>query len=294
VFTTQSLQGRLITEEDLREIRELIHSQPQWSRRRISVELAQRWNWHGHNGQLKDMAARTLLGKLAARGLVELPHKSRRGGRRCLAHSAQTELWPVIPATPITTSLAELRPLEVVVIRPRSAESTRFTRYLLEHHYLGYSGAVGHHLKYLVRDRHGRDLGCLLFSAAAWRLKARDRFIGWTDRQRQQRLSRVTNNSRFLILPWIRVDHLASHMLATIVRRLAADWQHKYAEPVWLAETFVDSERFRATCYRAANWCWVGRTRGRSRQDRLHRLRVPVKDVYLFPLVADFREQLCS
>lgn len=294
MHTAQTLQGRLITEEDLGEIRELIGIHPLWSRRRISVELAQRWNWRGHNGQLKDMAARTLLSKLAARGLVELPQKSRRGGRRCPAHSAQAELWSLTPATPITTSLTELRPLEVLLVRPRSAESARFTHYLIEHHYLGYSGPVGHHLQYLVRDRYGHDLACLLFSAAAWRCQTRDSFIGWTDAQRRQRLSRVTNNSRFLILPWIRVDHLASHILGTIVRRLAADWQKKYAEPVLVAETFVDSQRFRATCYRAANWRWVGRTRGRSRQDRLHRLRVPVKDVYLFPLVADFREQLCG
>jgi len=152
---------------------------------------------------------------------------------------------------------------------------------------------VGQNVGYLVQDTRGRDLACVLFGAAAWKTQARDAFIGWTEAQRHRGLSQVVNNSRFLILPQIHVPHLASHVLGRVLRRLRADWQDKYQQPVCLVETFVERDRFAGTCYRASNWHGVGATQGRSRQDRDRRLRVPVKHVYLFPLVRDFRERLC-
>jgi hypothetical protein len=167
-----------------------------------------------------------------------------------------------------------------------------FCRHLAQHHYLGHRGPVGEHLCYLARDRHGRDVACLLFGAAAWKTAPRDRFIGWDHTRRQRYLNLITNNTRFLILPWVEVPHLASHLLALILRRLSADWREKYGHPICLVETFVDRSRFKGTCYRAANWTCVGQTQGRGRQDRYGTLHVPVKDVYLYPLAENFRQIL--
>ncbi len=153
---------------------------------------------------------------------------------------------------------------------------------------------MGENLQYTVAGRDGRLLACLLFGAAAWKCRARDEFIGWTHDQRAGRLGLVANNSRFLILPFVQVPHLACWALGATLRRLSADWETKYGHPVALAETFVDRSRFRGTCYRAANWIHQGATTGRSRQDRYTTLKVPVKDVYLYPLRSDFRDLLCA
>jgi hypothetical protein len=166
-------------------------------------------------------------------------------------------------------------------------------KFLLQrYHYLGHKVCVGENLKYLFRDRQGRILACMLFGSAAWKAKARDVFIGWDSVQRQRNLFLLTNNTRFLILPWVRVPHLASHLLALTRDRLSTDWMNKYGHPIHLLETFVERERFRGTCYRAAGWIHVGATTGRSRNDVHNTLRVPVKDIYLYPLGPDFREKL--
>jgi hypothetical protein len=147
-------------------------------------------------------------------------------------------------------------------------------------------------MKYLIRDKDGRPLSCVLFGSAAWKGVCRDGYIGWTKERRERNLSLVTNNMRFLVLPWVRVAHLASHVLGRIARRIREDWVERYGHPVVLLETFVDTSRFRGVCYRAANWQCVGQTKGRSRNDRYNDLRVPVKDVYLYPLTSQFREIL--
>jgi len=160
------------------------------------------------------------------------------------------------------------------------------------HHYLGLKHVPGENMSYLVREAGGRPVACLLFAAAAWQAAARDRLIGWTAAQRSANLSLVTNNARFLILPWVEVKNLASHVLGLIVGRIREDWSDKYGHPVHLLETFVDRSRFKGTCYRAANWICAGQTRGRTRNDRAHRIQAAVKDVYVYPLVKDFREVL--
>ena len=292
MFAPQTIQGRTISPDDLALIQHLLAQSPRPSRRQVSIQLATLWNWRNPNGQLKDMAARSLLLKLQTRRLIQLPPRQRRGGR-------QTPRWllsqPLLfSPDPIAAALAALRPLQLLPLPPRQPEAARFCDYLARYHYLGYRGPVGHHLAYLVRDRFGRDLAAVLFGAAAWRCQPRDRFLGWTDAQRRQRLVWIANNSRFLILPWVTVPHLASHVLGAVRRRLRADWWTKYAQPLVLVETFVERDRFAATCYRAANWRHVGTTKGRSRQDRDHSLRVPVKDVYLYPLVRHFRRVLST
>lgn len=283
-----AIQGRVLYEQDLDHIRLLLTTHPQWSRRRLSVELALTWNWRTATGQLKDMAARTLLLKLDERGWITLPPRRRKASKRL----------PIAPELPlegsagfsITAKLSEVTPITLQAV---AAGHPGFSRYLAHHHYLGYRGPVGENLAYLARDRHGRDVACLLFGAAAWKTTARDQFIGWNQVTRAKRLNWTTNNTRFLVLPWVRVPHLASHLLALVLRRLSVDWQAKYGHPIYLVETFVDRSRFKGTCYRAANWTCVGQTQGRGRQDRDRTLKVPVKDVYLYPLTPRFRDKLC-
>lgn len=284
------IQGLTLTEQDFFQIQQLISAHPDWHRNRISQELAQAWNWRTGTGRLKDMAARTLTLKLHRRGLIALPPPRREPVQR-------RQAAPGLPgldhrAEPIISSLQDIAPVSIELLAARHPAYRTFSAYLAHHHYLGHRGPVGEHLSYLARDRHGRDLACLLFGASAWKAAPRDRFIGWSDAARASHLNWTTNNTRFLILPWVRVPHLASHLLAHVARRLAADWLAKYGHPVYLVETFVDRSRFKGTCYRAANWTCAGQTQGRSRQDRDRTLSVPVKDVYLYPLVLDFRERL--
>ena len=237
------------------------------------------------------MAARTLMLKLSRRGLITLPLPRRQPVQR-KSQSPELPGLDSIPA-PIAASLQELAPVTIEPIHAKHPDYRAFSRHLSCHHYLGHRGPVGEHLAYLARDRHGRDVACLLFGASAWKVASRDQFIGWDDTTRAKRLNWTTNNTRFLILPWVRVPHLASHLLARTLRRLSADWQSKYGHPIHLVETFVDRSRFKGTCYRAANWNCVGQTQGRSRQDRDRALQVPIKDIYLYALTPRFREELC-
>jgi len=293
MIEAQIIQGRKIGEIQLEQIRSLINRNSGWSRRRLSVELCKIWHWQNLNGQLKDMAARTLLNKLADRKWIVLPLRQRRGGRRSfqIQKILQGELFP---SKVITDSLESLRPLDFHLVKVQQPEAEIFRNYLVGYHYLSYSGPVGENLQYLVRDCYRRELACVLFGAAAWKVQARDEWIGWNSQQRTRRLGCIANNHRFLILPWVKVPHLASHILGVLMRRLSCDWYAKYAQPIYLVETFVQRDRFKGTCYRAANWIWAGETKGRSRQDRYTTLKVSVKDIYLFPLVKGFRFKLCE
>ena len=192
---------------------------------------------------------------------------------------------------PIEESLAALRPVNLHRVQSRP-ERRRVTELLERYHYQGYRGAVGENVQYLARDRHGRELAVMVFGAAAWKVASRDGFIGWTEAQRQARLGWIVNQQRFLILPWVRVAHLASHLLALAVRGLSADWQKRYGHGVWLTETFVQEDRFKGTAYKAAGWTRVGQTTGRTRQDQHHRLATPIKSVWVKPLHPHFRERL--
>ena len=296
MFAPGLIQGRWLGVEDFDALQRLIAEHPHWSRRRLSIALCEALNWRTASGQLKDMSARLLLNKLAERGLIKLPARRRGGGRQILRALSEPELFSLSAGAGdlIEGPLRALQPLEVIRVEPRTLQANAFVWHLAQHHYLGFEGAAGQNLRYLLRDCYGRDLACVLFAAAAWKVQARDAFIGWSAPQRQQRLSLIINNSRFLILPHVRVPHLASHILGTILGRVRADWQRKYDLAPCLAETFVEQERFTGSCYRAANWLRVGQTCGRSRHDRHHTVQVPVKDIYLYPLCHDFKERLCQ
>lgn len=289
MISAPMIQGRLVTPEILAQVRGVIAGQPTWSRRRLALELCRQWQWQNAAGQIKDMAARTFLDKLEARGWIQLPPRQRRRGP---GFAPRLAALPAIAPAGLQEPLGQLRPLQWQVFSARQPQAARFNAYLARYHYLPYRSTVGENLAYLVQDRHGRDLACVLFGAAAWKTQPRDTFIGWTAEERRRHLERVVNNTRFLILPWVRVPELASHILGRVARRVARDWQAQYGHAVALLETFVERERFRGSCYRAANWLCVGQTQGRTRQDRQHRLQAPVKDVFVYPLHPNFRQQL--
>ena len=285
------VQGRHVTRQDLDRIRALVSANPGWSRRRLSEALCAEWDWRNGAGRLKDMATRTLLVKLEARGLIELPARRRIASNRMVTRPRPPRLWD---RTALTCPLHEVGPLAVDEVSGDRGAREECADALADFHYLGSRGTVGENLHYTVRNQAGRLLACLLFGSAAWTCRPRDDFIGWTREQRAQRLSLLTNNTRFLILPFARVPHLASWILGRVLRRLSDDWQQKYGHPIVLVETFVERDRFKGTSYAAANWIRLGATTGRSRQDRYTTLRVPVKDVHVYPLRADFRAVLSA
>jgi len=285
------MQGRQIAEEDLFLVRGLLASHPDWNRTRLSRELCVRWDWRNAQGRLKDMAARTLLLKLEQAGLVRLPARQAPAPN---GHRNRSIARVAPPDEPLCGALHDVRPLSVSIVTPGSSDALIFNGLLAHEHYLGHRNTVGENLRYLVRDRHGRPVACALFGSAAWTCADRDAFLGWDLPTRERNLQRLTNNTRFLIPAWVQVPHLASHVLGLIARRIRADWQAKYGHPVHALETFVDRSRFEGTCYRAANWRRLGETRGRTRNDRRKRIHVPVKDVYLYPLVKNFKEALCD
>ena len=283
------MQGREVTAADVELIRVLLAAHPARGRTPLSEELCLRWNWRNARGQLKDMACRTLLLKLERAGHIRLPPRIRPS-----SNGLRNRRPPAAPPAyePIRGALRDLLPLSVGVVAPDSDDARLFNGLLAHEHYLGHRNTVGENLRYLVRDRHGRPVACALFGSAAWKCADRDAFLGWDRVTRERNLQSLTNNTRFLIPAWVQVPHLASHVLGLIARRIRCDWQAKYGHPIHALETFVDRSRFKGTCYRAANWQRLGATRGRTRNDRAHRIRAAVKDVYLYPLVADFRQEL--
>lgn len=273
-------QGRAVDGAQLQWLQGWIGAHPDWSRKRLARELCVCWHWRNERGQLKDFAARSFLLKLAGRGSIRLPALQVRK-RRPPRGVAGLVGWQE-PALR-QAALRELRPVALEVVSPGTDAFQRWAFYLDRYHYLGWR-VVGENLGYLVRDRSGHDLACLLFGAPAWRCRVREAYFQWNSAQRVTHLPALANNTRFLILPWVRVAHLASHVLGQVGRRISTDWQDKYGHRVRWLETFVDTQRYRGTCYRAANWHYAGQTTGRSRQDRAHRLKVSAKAVYLYRL----------
>ena len=283
------IQGRMIGAEEVADIQQILADNPSFSRYRLSRALCERWNWRDPKGQIKDMAARTLLGKLQDRGLIQLPAKRCESPNR-MRH--KRVLTVAHASEPIIASLAELLPLEIRELSQRPGDLALFESLLHQYHYLSHTSSIGLNLKYLVLDRHGRPLSCLLFGSAAWKCAVRDRFVGWSAGERETHLQQITNNTRFVILPWVRVSHLASHVLSRVMKRIAEDWRIKYARSLDLVETFVDTSRFQGVCYRAANWLCLGQTTGRTRQDRWNTISVPPKLVFVYPLNQSFRPHL--
>jgi hypothetical protein len=285
-------QGWSLGSSQLEWLRGWVGEHIQWSRKRLSRELCIQWDWRNGRGQLKDFAARSLLEKLEVRGLLILPPlQTQRSHPRPKADLPIAIDWPT---EAIGGPLSALEPLQWILPAAGSQQATRFRAYLQSYHYLGLRVA-GENMPYLVCDRQGRDLACLLFGAPAWRTSARDRFLGWDQSQRAAGLRYLANNSRYLILPWVKVAGLSSCLLSQVRRRLSGDWQVKYGHPIYLVESFVEAGRFAGTCYRAANWMRVGQTQGRGRQGPNPLAATEeIKDVYLCPLTGQFRQHLLA
>jgi hypothetical protein len=286
-----AIQGRVIRPGDVALIRAWLEAHPGSNRTRLSRELCAAWNWRNGVGRLKDMACRSLLLKLEARGQIRLPPR-RTASVNGLRNRQALRLEPEPEA--IEGPLQLWQPVRMEPVTEGSAAARLFHGLLQRYHYLGHRNCVGENLKYLAWDRQGRPLACLLFGSAAWQAAPRDQWIGWEAEQRRRQLSLVTNNTRFLIPRWVRIPHLASYLLGRVAQRLSADWQQKYGHPIYLLESFVEEPRFAGTCYRAAGWVRLGLTTGRTRNDDGLKPRMPAKAVYLKALRADALRRLAA
>jgi hypothetical protein len=283
-------RGREVSSGDIDFIRGLIKTNPGATRRALSIELCKAWSWVQSNGALRDGVCRGLLLALHRAGHIELPPPRRR-----ISKPPWARLTPAaveVDATPLETRLSELGPVQLRQVR-RTPEEALVNGLVQQYHYLGYSQPVGEHLKYLVTAQ-ARPIACFCWSSAPRHLAPRDHYIGWTPARRKANIRLVAYQTRFLILPWVRVPHLASHLLGRMSRQLSSDWQRVYAHPIYFTETFVDPERNRGTCYRAANWTALGLTKGRGKDAPTRTPNRSLKLLFGYPLVRDFRERLCA
>jgi Domain of unknown function (DUF4338) len=281
-------RGRVITAQDLEFIGEFIQQHPGLSRRRLSAQLCEAWQWKQANGALCDMVCRGLLLMLHRAGEIELPPV-----RQISLNPFVRRVRPapvLIDQTPLTAALKAIKPIAIQQVR-RTAQESLFNGLIEHHHYLGYEQPVGEHLKYLVWAQH-RPIAGLAWSSAPRHLGSRDRYIGWSATARRRNIRLVAYNTRFLILPWIQVPHLASHILGQVTNSLSRDWERIYGHPIYFAETFIDPTRFRGTCYRAANWQSLGMTTGRGKASTSKRPNRSFKEVLGYPLTPRFRELL--
>jgi hypothetical protein len=281
-------RGRAVSEADLVFIRQLIADHPTASRHALSKKLCEAWNWRQPNGVLRDMVCRGLMLALHRGGLIELPPV------RLVARNPfldrQQPAPVLIDNTLVSGTLAEIQPLEFRQVR-RTPQERLFNAILQEHHYLAYTQPVGEHLKYLIYAK-GKVVASMAWSSPPRHLGPRDRFIGWSPEARRKIIHFIAYNTRFLILPWVRVPHLASYILGRMARLLPEDWQGLYRHPVYYLETFIDPERFRGTCYRAANWIPLGLTTGRGKNDHTYKPNRSLKEILGYPLLKDFRRRL--
>lgn len=283
-------RGREVTTADVSFIRDLIARHADVSRRQLSQHLCRAWNWVQANGALRDMVCRGLMLELHRAGHIELPP------RRRVPHNPlavrPTPMRVLVDSTPVQGALRALSPLEFQQVRRKPEE--RMVDSLIEmYHYLGYTQPVGEHLKYLISSE-GRPLACMCWSSAPRHLGVRDRFIGWTREARLRNIHLVAYNPRFLILPWVQVPHLASHILGWMARHLPRDWEALYGHPVHFLQTFVDPTRYKGTCYRAANWISLGTTEGRGHRAPTRQQTRSFKEVLAYPLTKHFRRSLCE
>lgn len=281
-------RGRRITAEDILCIRELITSHPGASRRRLSQELCEAWQWKQPNGTLRDMVCRGLLLMLHRAGHIQLPAVQAVPPNPLARRPRPAPV--LIDTTPLDGSLPAFRPVEIQQVR-RTPEEPLFNSLMEQYHYLNYEQPVGEHLKFLVWAQ-ARPVACLAWSSAPRHLGSRDRYIGWSAEARRRNIRFLAYNTRYLILPWVHVPHLASHILGHMTRQLSQDWERMYGHPVYFAETFIDPGRFRGTCYRAANWQFLGLTTGRGKNDHTYKPNRPIKEVLGLPLTPRFRELL--
>lgn len=281
-------RGRVITDNDITFIQQLIDSHAGDSRRKLSAKLCEAWQWKQANGVLRDMVCRGLLLMLDRAGQIQLPPIKKRPNNPLARRPRPAPAR--IDTTPIQSGLQSLRPLDIQQVR-RTGDESLYNSLIEHHHYLGYEQPVGEHLKYVVWAT-GRPIACMAWSSAPRHLGCRDRFIGWSREARRRNIRFIAYNTRFLIVPWVEVPHLASHILGRIARVVSKDWERLYKHPIYFLETFVDPERFRGTCYYAANWVLLGETTGRGKDDHTNRPNRSIKQTLGYPLRPQFRQLL--
>ena len=280
--------AREFSEHDIQAIKLLIEQNPSLKRTPLSRKVCELFGWLKPNGELKDMTCRVAMLRMHCDGVITLPPAQRRGVR------VKPHFPPTAATDPQTPLLQPVHELGALTLRPITATATSrlWNEYIARYHYLGYTPLSGSQMRYNVFV--GEQLVALLsFGASAWKLAGRERFIGWQESERLKNLQLVVNNARFLILPWIQSKGLASKILSKIARRLPLDWQQRYGYRPVLFETFVESQRHRGTCYKAANWTHVGQTTGRGKKSAVHHQIIPIKDIWLYPLRKDFASVLC-
>jgi hypothetical protein len=283
-------RGRQATSQEVALIRRLIAENPDDSRRGLSVKLCKALNWVQPNGALKDMVCRGYMLTLYRAGYITLPEKKCTPPNPLVDRKKPGQIS--IDQSPISAGLKHIRPLKLRQVR-RSRLEKLYNSLIEAYHYLGYCQPVGEHLKYIVFAGQ-RPVGCLAWSSAARHIGCRDRFIGWSAEYRRKHIHLIAYNTRFLILPWVRVPYLASHILAQMAKAVAADWQRVYNHRVYYLETFVDKQRFAGSCYKAANWIYLGDTTGRGKNDQSKKANRSIKAVFGYPLTKNFREHLCG
>lgn len=284
-----TVRGRHFAPGELAQIRAVVQDSPQDHRFALSKKICEALDWRQPNGRVKDRACRDVLARLHDIGFLRLPPRRRAPvRRRRVVVTEETAPRPVATIRPRDIGRASL---SLVTGSGDTKQERLWNEYVERYHYLGYGVPIGAHVKYFVSVQQ-EPIGCLAFSGAAWRVEARDRWIGWSDEQRRRNLRYVVNNTRFLLFPWVQSPNLASRVLSLAARRLANDWHGRYAYRPLLLETFVHSERYRGTCYRAANWILVGHTKGRGRMDRQFKADVAKKAMLLYPLVKDVASRL--
>jgi hypothetical protein len=289
-FTLAHFSGHAVSQEQLSDIKEIVDTCAGLSRTELANTMCEIFEWKRPTGKLKTVECRQFLESLETKGLLTLPAQQAgrpKGKKTKIKRTRQAQC-----GEPINGTVKELSPLEMIRVKTKTQRELWY-EFVDRYHYLGYQLPFGAQLRYFVKSRQGSMLSCLQFSSPAWKMAPRDRFIGWSDNQRQRNLQKVVNNSRFLILPWVRVKNLASSILALALRTLPDDWYTAYGIKPVLLETLVEKSRFTGTCYKAANWIYAGVTTGRGRMDRKHeRHGKRPKDIYLYPLSSRFREQL--
>ena len=281
-------RGREVTTEDIDFLRRLVAENPTASRRELSRRVCDAWEWVQPNGTPCDMVCRGLMLALDRAELIKLPPRRVQPPNNAIRRRKPNPCS--IDSRPIECALADLGPLSWRQVR-RTEDEALFDALLCEHHYLGYTRPVGEHLKYMVRAQD-RPIACLAWSSPPLRLGPRDRFLGWSDEARQRNLHLVAYNPRYLILPWVRVPHLASHLLGRMASTLSSDWEAAYGHPIYFVQTFVDVSRYKGTCYRAANWTSLGFTTGRGNNAWTKQQTRTIKEVLGYPLTKDFRRRL--
>lgn len=283
-----ALHNRQFSDEDIELIHCLIKSDGHKGRTYISKQLCEIWNWRTATGQLRDITCREVLRKLDKRGLISLPPMLRPARR--VGYKNQTTPPAQLNTDLISSSLKSLLPLSIKMVRGTNEEKL-YNGLVGAYHYLGYFQGSGEQLKYVIFSGK-RQIACIGFGASALKIASRDSFIGWTHAVRQQNLFKIVNNNRFLILPWVKVKNLASYILGAVNRRIVKDWFDYYRHDIVLLETFVQTDRFLGTCYKAANWLYLGQSKGRGRNDRNAQYRLAIKDIYVYPLVKDYKQRL--